>query len=262
MKIIVADKISERGIELLRETGWEIVLPAAAALAGEIANADGLIVRSATKVTSALLDRAEKLRVVGRAGVGVDNVDMDAATHRGVLVMNTPGGNAVSVAEHTFALLLALARGVAQSNAAIHAGRWEKTSSGMELRGKTLGLVGLGRVGSEVARRARALEMKVLAYDPYVTPAAARELEVELISFEDLLKRSDVISLHTALSAATEKMMNAAAFAQMKKGARLINCARGELIDEAALAEALKSGQLSGAGVDTFAHGAAEEFSA
>ena len=253
MKIIVADKISERGIELLRETGWEIVLPAAAALAGEIADADGLIVRSATKVTSALLDRAEKLRVVGRAGVGVDNVDMDAATHRGVLVMNTPGGNAVSVAEHTFALLLALARGVAQSNAAIHAGRWEKTSSGMELRGKTLGLVGLGRVGSEVARRARALEMKVLAYDPYVTPAAARELEVELISFEDLLKRSDVISLHTALSAATEKMMNAAAFAQMKKGARLINCARGELIDEAALAEALKSGQLSGAGVDTFA---------
>jgi phosphoglycerate dehydrogenase-like enzyme len=128
MKIIVADKISERGIELLRETGWEIVLPAAATLASEIANADGLIVRSATKVTSALLDRAEKLRVVGRAGVGVDNVDMEAATHRGVLVMNTPGGNAVSVAEHTFALLLALARGVAQANAAIHAGRWEKTS--------------------------------------------------------------------------------------------------------------------------------------
>ena len=253
MKIIVADKISERGIELLRETGWEIVLPTAAALPSEIANADGLIVRSATKVTSALLDRAEKLRVVGRAGVGVDNVDMDAATHRGVLVMNTPGGNAVSVAEHTFALLLALARGVAQANAAIQAGRWEKSSSGVELRGKTLGLVGLGRVGSEVARRARALEMKVLAYDPYVTPAAARELEVELIPFEDLLRRSDVVSLHTALSAATEKIINAAALAQMKKGARLINCARGELIDEVALAEALRSGHLSGAAVDTFA---------
>jgi D-3-phosphoglycerate dehydrogenase len=253
MKIIVADKISERGIALLRETGWEIVLPAAAALAAEISNADGLVVRSATKVTRELLDRAEKLRVVGRAGVGVDNVDMDAATHRGVLVMNTPGGNAVSVAEHTFALLLGLARGVPQSNAAIHAGRWEKTSSGMELRGKTLGLVGLGRVGSEVARRARALEMNVLAFDPYVTPAAARELEVELIPFEDLLKRSDVISLHTALSLATEKMINAAALAQMKKGARLINCARGELIDEAALAEALRSGHLAGAAVDTFA---------
>src|SRR5271154_7070976 len=253
MKIIVADKISERGIELLRATGWEIVLPTAAALLSEIVNADGLIVRSATKVTSALLDRAEKLRVVGRAGVGVDNVDMDAATHRGVLVMNTPGGNAVSVAEHTLALMLALARSVPQANAAIHAGRWEKTSSGTELRGKTLGLVGLGRVGSEVARRARALEMKVLAYDPYVTPAAARELDVELISFEELLKRSDVISLHTALSAATEKIINAAALAQMKKGARLINCARGELIDEAALAEALKSGHLSGAALDTFA---------
>jgi D-3-phosphoglycerate dehydrogenase len=234
MKIIVADKISERGIALLRETGWEIVLPTAAVLADEITNADGLVVRSATKVSRELLDRAEKLRVVGRAGVGVDNVDMDAATHRGVLVMNTPGGNAVSVAEHTFALLLGLARGVPQSNAAIHAGRWEKSSSGMELRGKTLGLVGLGRVGSEVARR-------------------ARELEVALIPFEDLLKRSDVISLHTALSPATEKMIDAAALAQMKKGARLINCARGELIDEAALAEALRSGHLAGAAVDTFA---------
>jgi D-3-phosphoglycerate dehydrogenase / 2-oxoglutarate reductase len=253
MKIIVADKISDRGIALLRETGWEIVLPAAGKLLDEIANADGLVVRSATKVTRELLDRAEKLRVVGRAGVGVDNVDMDAATNRGVLVMNTPGGNAVSVAEHTFALLLGLARGVPQSNAAIHAGRWEKSSSGMELRGKTLGLVGLGRVGSEVARRGRALEMTVLAFDPYVTPAAARELEVELIPFEDLLKRSDVISLHTALSPATEKMINAAALAQMKKGARLINCARGELIDEAALADALRSGHLAGAAVDTFA---------
>jgi D-3-phosphoglycerate dehydrogenase / 2-oxoglutarate reductase len=252
MKIIVADKISERGIALLRETGWEVALPAAAALPTEIASADGLVVRSATKVTAELLDRAEKLRVVGRAGVGVDNVDMDAATHRGVLVMNTPGGNAVSVAEHTFALLLALARDVPHANAAIQAGRWEKTSSGVELRGKTIGLVGLGRVGSEVARRARALEMKVLAFDPYVTPAAARELEVDLVPLEDLLQHSHVISLHTALSPATEKMMNAATIAQMKKGARLINCARGELIDEAALAEALRSGHLAGAAVDTF----------
>ncbi|MFZ3215705.1 MAG: phosphoglycerate dehydrogenase [Candidatus Acidiferrales bacterium] len=253
MKIIVADKISERGIALLRETGWQIVLPPAAELLNQIADADGLIVRSATKVTSALLDRAARLRVIGRAGVGVDNVDMDAATHRGVLVMNTPGGNAVSVAEHTFALLLALARGVTQSNAAIHAGRWEKSSSGMELRGKTIGLVGLGRVGTEVARRARALEMKVLAHDPYVTPAAARELEVELVPLDDLLKRSDVISLHTALSRSNEKMIDAAALAKMKKGARLINCARGELVDEAALADALRSGHLSGAALDTFA---------
>ena len=254
MKILVADKISERGFALLRETGWEVVSPATGSFAAEIANADGLIVRSATKVTPELIEAAPKLRVVGRAGVGVDNIDVEAATHHGILVMNTPGGNAVSVAEHTFALMLAMARSVPQSNAAIHAGRWEKSgASGTELRGKTLGLVGLGRVGTEVARRARALEMTILAYDPYVTPAAARELEVELVTLDELLKRSDVISLHTSLSPATEKMFNAAAFAKMKRGARLINCARGELIDEAALADALKSGQLSGAAVDTFA---------
>ena len=254
MKIIVADKISERGFALLREAGWEVVTPAAGTLVKEISTADGLVVRSATKVTAELLDAAPKLRVVGRAGVGVDNIDVEAATHRGILVMNTPGGNAVSVAEHTFALMLAMARSVPQSNAAIHAGRWEKSgASGTELRGKTLGLVGLGRVGTEVARRARALEMKILAHDPYVTPAAAREVEVELVSLEDLLKQSDVISLHTSLSAANEKMFNAATFAKMKRGARLVNCARGELIDEAALAEALKSGQLAAAAVDTFA---------
>jgi D-3-phosphoglycerate dehydrogenase len=254
MKILVADKISERGFALLRETGWEVVSPATGSFAAEIANADGLIVRSATKVTPELIEAAPKLRVVGRAGVGVDNIDVEAATHHGILVMNTPGGNAVSVAEHTFALMLAMARSVPQSNAAIHAGRWEKSgASGTELRGKTLGLVGLGRVGTEVARRARALEMTILAHDPYVTPAAARELEVELVTLDELLKRSDVISLHTSLSPATEKMFNAAAFAKMKRGARLINCARGELIDEAALADALKSGQLSGAAVDTFA---------
>jgi D-3-phosphoglycerate dehydrogenase len=254
MKIIVADKISERGFALLRETGWEVVSPAAGSLASEIADADGLIVRSATKVTPELIESAPKLRVIGRAGVGVDNIDVEAATHHGILVMNTPGGNAVSVAEHTFALMLAMARSVPQSNAAIHAGRWEKSgASGTELRGKTLGLVGLGRVGTEVARRANALEMTILGHDPYVTPAAARELEVELVTLDELLKRSDVISLHTSLSPATEKMFDAAAFAKMKRGARLINCARGELIDEAALADALKSGQLAGAAVDTFA---------
>ena len=253
MKIIVADKISERGVALLRETGWEIVVSPGAALAGEISNADGLVVRSATKVTRELLEKAPRLKVIGRAGVGVDNVDLEAATHRGVLVMNTPGGSSVSVAEHTLALMLSLARSVPQSNASIHAGRWEKSSSGMELRGKTLGLIGLGRIGTEVARRARALEMDVLAHDPYVTPAAARELEVELVPLDELLRRSDVVSLHTSLSPATDKMIDAAAIAKMKRGARIINCARGELIDEAALAEALRSGQLSGAGLDVFA---------
>src|SRR5271154_4633086 len=248
MKIIVADKISERGIALLRETGWDVLLPAAAAVPSELANADALIIRSATKATASLLEKAPKLRVVGRAGVGVDNVDMDAATKRGVLEMNTPGGNAVRGAEHTFALMLGLARAVPQANASTQAGKWEKSAfSGTEMRGKTLGLVGLGRVGTEVARRARGLEMKVLAYDPYVTPAAAREVEVDLVSLDELLTQSDVVSLHTALSAITEKMIDAPALAKMKKGARLINCARGELIDEVALALALRSGHLAGA---------------
>lgn len=254
MKIIVADKISERGVALLRETGWDIVVsPGAVALPSEIVNTDGLVVRSATKVTRELLERAERLKVIGRAGVGVDNVDLEEATRRGVLVMNTPGGSSVSVAEHTLALMLALARSVPQANASIHAGKWEKSASGMELRGKTLGLIGLGRIGTEVARRAQALEMEIVAHDPYVTPAVARELEVELVSLDELLFRSDVVSLHTSLSASTEKMIDAAAISKMKRGARIINCARGELIDEAALAEALRSGQLAGASLDTFA---------
>ena len=254
MKIVVADKISERGIELLREVGWNVVTPAAGALSAELVDAEGLIVRSATRVTAELLEKAPDLKVVGRAGVGIDNVDVEAATRRGVLVMNTPGGNAVSVAEHTFALLLSLARSVPQFNAAIHAGRWEKSSAmGTEVRGKTLGLVGLGRVGTEVARRAQALEMTVLAHDPYVSKQVAEELEVELVPLTDLFARADYVSLHTALSPSTEKMINAASIAQMKRGVRLINCARGELVDEGALAEALRSGQVAGAALDTFA---------
>lgn len=255
MKIIIADKISPRGVELLREKpGWNVVTPTAASLPSEIADADALVVRSATKVTAQLLEAAKRLRVIGRAGVGVDNVDVETATHRGIVVMNTPGGNAVSVAEHTLALLLGLARSVPQANTSIHAGKWEKSSlSGTEMRGKTIGLIGLGRVGTEVARRASALEMKVLAFDPYVTPAAAREAEAELVSLDDLLRQSDVISLHSALTHTTEKMIDAAAIAKMKKGARIVNCARGEMIDEAALAEALRSGQIAGAALDTFA---------
>ena len=254
VRIVVADKISERGLDLLREAGWQVVTPTAFDLSAALAQADALIVRSATRVTAELLEHARQLRVVGRAGVGVDNIDVESATRRGVLVMNTPGGNAVSVAEHTFALLLALARGVPRLNAAVHAGKWEKSgATGTELRGKTLGLVGLGRVGTEVARRARAFEMNVLAHDPYVSAEVAREAEVELAPLADLLARSDVVSLHTGLSAATEKMINATSLARMKCGALLVNAARGELVDEAALAESLRSGQLAGAAVDTFA---------
>lgn len=253
MKIVVADKISERGVELLRQAGWKVALTTKETLNAEIADADALIVRSATKVTDDLLERAPHLRVVGRAGVGVDNIDLDAATRRGVLVMSTPGGNSVSVAEHTFALLLALARQVTRLDAAIRAGRWEKSSAGTELRGKTLGLVGLGRIGSEVARRAIAFEMRVLAFDPYISEAAAREVQVELAPLDRVLAESDFISLHAALSPATQNLINAATIAKMKHGARLVNAARGELVDEAALADALKSGRLAGAAVDVFA---------
>lgn len=253
MKIVVADKISDRGMELLREPGWQVVTPEKGKAEAELGDAEGLVVRSATRVTSELLEKAPKLRVVGRAGVGVDNIDLDAATNRGVLVMSTPGGNAVSVAEHTFALLLAMARSIPRHDAAIRAGRWEKSSAaGVELRGKTLGLVGLGRIGSEVARRAHAFEMPVLAYDPYITAKAAQEAQVELVPLEDLLARADFVSLHTALSASTEKIINAETLAKMKKGARLVNAARGELVDEAALAAALRSGQLAGAALDVF----------
>lgn len=255
MKVIVADKISERGVELLRQQAdWNIVSTTKETLNAEIADADALIVRSATKVTADLLDKAPRLRAVGRAGVGVDNIDLDAATTRGVLVMSTPGGNAVSVAEHTFALLLSLARQVPRLDKAMHEGRWEKSSAaGTELRGKTLGLIGLGRIGSEVALRADAFDMRVLGYDPYISEAAAKEIQVELAPLEKLLAESDFVSLHTALSPATQNLINAKTIALMKQGARLVNAARGELVDEAALAEALKNGKLAGAALDVFA---------
>jgi D-3-phosphoglycerate dehydrogenase len=254
MKVIVADKISERGVQLLKEqAGWNVVLSTKETLNAEIADADALIVRSATKVTADLLDKAPKLRAVGRAGVGVDNIDLEAATKRGVLVMSTPGGNAISVAEHTFALLLALARQIPRLDKAIHEGRWEKSSAaGTEVRGKTLGLIGLGRIGSEVAVRAEAFDMRVLAYDPYISEAAAREVSVELVPLEKLLAESDFVSLHTALSPATQNLINAGSIEKMKTGARLINAARGELINEVALAEALKNGKLAGAALDVF----------
>lgn len=252
MKVIVADKISERGVELLRKSGLNTVLTTKDTISRELADADALIVRSATRVTKELLEKASKLRAVGRAGVGVDNIDLPEATKRGVLVMSTPGGNAVSVAEHTFALMLALARQVPKVDAGLREGRWEKSSSGTELRGKVLGLIGLGRIGGEVARRAEAFDMKVIAYDPYISEAAAKELQVELANLDRLLAESDFISLHTALSPATQNMINAKSIEKMKKSARIVNAARGELIDEAALAEALKSGRLAGAALDVF----------
>lgn len=253
MKVIVADKISERGVELLKKTGWNIVLTTKDTLVAELADAEALIVRSATRVTPELMDKARKLRVVGRAGVGVDNIDLDEATKRGILVMSTPGGSSVSVAEHTFALLLALVRQVPKFDAAMREGRWEKSSSGAEVRGKTLGLVGLGRIGREVAIRAEAFEMRLLAFDPYLSESAANELSVKLVPLETLLAESDFISLHTAVSPQTQGMINAESIAKMKKGVRIINAARGELINETDLAAALKNGQVGGAALDVFA---------
>src|SRR5215813_6390553 len=253
MKVIVADKISERGVELLKKTpGLNVVLTTKDTIGAELKDADALIVRSATRVTPDLLSKAPKLRAVGRAGVGVDNIDLQEATRRGVLVMSTPGGNAVSVAEHTFALLLALARQVPRLDAALREGRWEKSSSGTEVRGKTLGLIGLGRIGSAVASRAEAFDMRVLAYDPYISEAAAKELQVELVPLDRLYAESDFISLHTALSPATANMINTASIQKMKKGAFIVNAARGELVNEGDLAEALKSGRIGGAALDVF----------
>jgi D-3-phosphoglycerate dehydrogenase / 2-oxoglutarate reductase len=254
MKVIVADKISDRGVKLLREqAGWNVVLTTKETLNAELADADALVVRSATKVTTSLLDKAPRLRVVGRAGVGVDNIDLEEATKRGVLVMSTPGGSSVSVAEHTFALLLALVRQLPKFDAAMREGRWEKSSSGAEVRGKTLGLIGLGRIGSEVALRAEAFEMRVLAFDPFISETAAKELSVELAPLEQLLRESDFISLHTAVVPQTREMINKASIAKMKKGVRIVNSARGELINEADLAAAIKSGHVAGAALDVFA---------
>jgi D-3-phosphoglycerate dehydrogenase / 2-oxoglutarate reductase len=253
MKVVVADKISERGLQLLNQTGWNVVQTTKDTLGTELRDAEALIVRSATKVTSELLDKAPRLRVVGRAGVGVDNIDLDEATKRGVLVMSTPGGSSVSVAEHTFALLLALVRQVPKFDLAMREGRWEKSSSGAEVRGKTLGLVGLGRIGSEVAVRARAFDMHVIGFDPFISEAAAKELDVALVPMEQLLAESDFISLHTAVSPVTRNMINAKTIGMTKKGVRIINAARGELIHEADLAEAINSGHVAGAALDVFA---------
>jgi len=256
MKIVVAEKISSSAVEILREEKqWNVITPEQldGRLSSEIADADALIVRSAVQADAALLEHAQKLRVIGRAGVGVDNVDLDAATRHGIAVMNTPGANAVAVAEHTLGMALALARHLCRADALMHAGKWEKKSlQGTELRGKVLGIVGLGRIGMEVARRARAFGMKLLAHDPFVTPEAARQAEIELTSLDKVLAAADYITLHLALTPQSAEMINAETLKRMKKGARLINCARGELVDEAAVASALKSGHLAGAAIDVF----------
>jgi D-3-phosphoglycerate dehydrogenase len=255
MKIVIAEKISASATELLREPRWTVVTPEQmdGGLAVQLESADALIVRSAVQVNAKLLSHAPKLRVIGRAGVGVDNIDLEPATRQGIAVMNTPGANAVAVAEHTLAMMLALARQLCRANELMHAGKWEKKSlQGTELRGKKLGIIGLGKVGMEVARRARAFGMEVIGHDPFVSIAVAKEESITLAKLDEVFAASDYLTLHVGLTPQTTGMINAESLKKMKRGVRLVNCARGELIDEAALADAVKQGYVAGAALDVF----------
>ncbi len=260
MKIVLAEKVSPATLAVFQqEPGWEIVTPDQIAkhgpdgLATELVDADALVVRSAVQADAKLLESAPKLRVIGRAGVGVDNIDTAAATHRGIVVMNTPGANAIAVAELTLGLMISLARSIPRANATMHAGKWDKKSlQGQELRGKTLGIIGLGRIGLEVARRAASFGMNLIGYDPFVAPVIARENNVSLVPIDEIFKESDYLTLHVGLTTQTEGLINATSLRIMKKGVRIINCARGELIVEQALADAIASGHVGGAALDVF----------
>jgi D-3-phosphoglycerate dehydrogenase / 2-oxoglutarate reductase len=256
MKVVLAEKVSPATLAVFSaEPGWDVKthdqLPDG--LAAALADADALVVRSAVQVDDALMEKAPKLRVVGRAGVGVDNIDAEAATRRGIVVMNTPGANAVAVAELTLGLMIALARKLPAANTTMHAGKWDKKNlQGGELRGKTLGILGLGRIGIEVAKRARGFGVDIIGSDPFVSAAVARENGIKLVTLDELIAGSDFLTLHVGLTPQTTGVINEKSIAKMKKGVRIINCARGELIEDAALIAALKSGQVAGAALDVF----------
>ena len=257
-KVLIADSISQRGIdELSREGALDITIKAGLGeteLIKIVPEFSALVVRSQTKVTADVLKAGGKLRVVGRAGVGVDNVDVEAATRRGVVVLNAPGGNTISTAEHAFSLLLSVARKIPQADAVVRGGKWDrKNLEGVELYNKTLGVIGVGRIGSELARRAIAFGMRVVAYDPYLSATRARSLQVELVEeLDDLLVTSDFISLHTPLTPETRHILNAVRLQKTKNGVRIVNCARGGLIDETALANALQNRHVAAAALDVF----------
>ncbi len=257
MKIVIAEKVSPATLAILQEQpGWNVVTAdkiAPGGLPAELADADALIVRSAVQADATLLASAPKLRIIGRAGVGVDNIDAAEATRRGIVVMNTPGANAVAVAELTLGLMISMARSIPRANTGMHAGKWDKKSlQGSELRGKSLGIVGLGRIGLEVARRAKAFGMTLVGYDPFVAPVIARENSVTLVPIDEIFSASDYLSLHVGLTPQTEGLINKHSIAIMKPGVRIVNCARGELIVDEALIEGLKSGQVAGAALDVF----------
>jgi D-3-phosphoglycerate dehydrogenase len=256
-KVLISDDLSPRAAEILTARGVEVdMLPGIGAeeLKTRIVEYEGLAVRSATKVTAELLARAPALKIIGRAGIGVDNIDVPAATQRGIVVMNTPYGNSTTAAEHAIAMLFALCRQIPAADRSTQAGKWEKSRfMGVELTGKTLGVIGCGNVGAMVAVRALGLRMKVLAYDPFLSAERAVDLGVEKVSFDALLGEADFITLHTPLTEATRNLIDAAALARMKRGVRLVNCARGGLVVEADLAAALDSGHVAGAAIDVFA---------
>ncbi len=256
MKILVADDFSEKGIEVLKKGKIEFDIKTKLSeqeLCGIIGSYDGIIVRSGAKVTEKVICSGKKLKVIGRAGVGLDNVDVDSATEHGVLVMNTPGGNTISTAEHAMSMMLALSRNIPQADASMKLGNWErKKFMGVELFNKTLGVVGVGRIGTEVARRALAFGMKVLGYDPYIRSESVSRLGMELLDLSELLKRSDFITVHVPFTEETRGLISGKEFRKMQKGARIVNCSRGGIVDEKALLEALQKDMLAGAALDVF----------
>jgi D-3-phosphoglycerate dehydrogenase len=255
-KVLISDVMSDRAADILRARGAEVVIRTglgADGLKQALDGCDGLAIRSSTRVTADILAAAPRLRVIGRAGIGVDNIDVDAATARGVLVMNTPFGNSITTAEHTIALLLALARQIPEADRSTQAGKWEKNRfMGVEITGKTLGIIGCGNIGTIVADRAKGLRMRVIAYDPFLSPQRAAQLEIEKVELDELLARADFISLHTPLTDATRNIVSKDTIARMKTGVRILNCARGGLVAEADLKAALDSGKVAGVALDVF----------
>ena len=255
-KVLISDKLSPAAAQIFRDRGLEVVEKVGMKpdeLIKVIGEFDGLAIRSSTKVTAEVLAAAKNLKVVGRAGIGVDNVDIPAATARGIAVMNTPFGNSITTAEHSIAMLLATARDIPAANASTHAGKWEKSRfMGVEVTGKTLGVIGCGNIGAIVADRAQGLKMRVIAYDPYLSPERAQALGVDKVELDELFRRADFITLHTPMTEATKNIIDKKAFAKMKDGVRIVNCARGGLVVEEDLKEAIKSGKVAGAALDVF----------
>jgi D-3-phosphoglycerate dehydrogenase / 2-oxoglutarate reductase len=257
-KVLVSDKLSETAVQIFRDRGIDVDFDPSIGkdkdkLLAVIDQYDGLAIRSATKATEKIINAATNLKVIGRAGIGVDNIDRAAASKKGVIVMNTPFGNMITTAEHAIAMMFAVARQIPEASASTHAGKWEKSNfMGVELTGKTLGVIGAGNIGGIVCERALGLKMKVVAYDPFLSEERAEKLGVQKVDLDDLLARADFITLHVPKTEQTSNILNAEAIAKMKPGVRVINCARGGLVDEAALAEALKSGHVAGAAFDVF----------